>query len=66
MQAQPGGNYKFVLVYQDHLTKFVLLRSLTHKRAKEVANVLLDIFTTFGAPAILLSPILSGKTQILF
>jgi len=37
MQAQPDGNYKFILVYQDHLTKFVLLRPLTHKRAEEVA-----------------------------
>ncbi|CAI6360566.1 unnamed protein product [Macrosiphum euphorbiae] len=55
MQAQPDGNYKFILVYQDHLTKFVLLRPLTHKRAEEVAYVLLDIFTTFGAPAILQS-----------
>jgi len=44
-QAQPDGNYKFILVYQDHLTKF----------AKEVAYVLLDIFTTFGAPVILQS-----------
>jgi len=26
MQAQPDGNYTFILVYQDHLTKFVLLR----------------------------------------
>jgi len=55
MQAQPDGNYKFILVYQDHLTKFVNLRPLTHKRAEEVAYVLLDIFTTFGAPAILQS-----------
>jgi len=55
MQAQPDGNYKFILVYQDHLTKFVNLRPLHHKRAEEVAYVLLDIFTTFGAPAILQS-----------
>jgi len=55
LQAQPDGNYKFVLMYQDHLTKFVLLRPLTHKRAEEVAYVLFDIFTTFGAPAILQS-----------
>lgn len=55
MQAQPDGNYKFILVYQDHLTKFVNLRPLSNKRAEEVAYVLLDIFTTFGAPAILQS-----------
>lgn len=55
MQTQPDGDYKFILVYQDQLTKFVNLRPLTHKRAEEVARVLLDIFTTFGAPAILQS-----------
>jgi len=55
MQAQSDGEYKFILVYQDHLTKYVLLRPLKHKRAEEVAYVLLDIFTTFGAPSILQS-----------
>jgi len=55
MQAQPDGNYKFILVYQDHLKKFVLLRPLMHKRAEEVVYVLLDIFTTFGSPTILQS-----------
>jgi len=55
MQAQPDGDYKFIMVYQDHLTKFVILRPLTRKRAEEVAYVLIDIFTTFGAPAILQS-----------
>lgn len=55
MQAQPDGNYRFILVYQDHLTKYVLLKPLTHKRAEEVAYILLDIFTTFGAPCILQS-----------
>lgn len=44
-----------ILVYQDHPTKFILLHSLTHKRAEEVAYILLDIFTTFGAPAIIQS-----------
>lgn len=51
MQAQSDKNFKFILVYQDHLTKFVLLRPLTHKRAENVAWVLLDIFITFGAPS---------------
>jgi len=55
MQAQPDGDYKFIFVYQDHLTKFVILRPLRHKSAETVANVLLDIFTLFGAPAILQS-----------
>jgi len=53
MQAQSDGEYKFILVY--HLTKYVLLRPLKYKRAEEVAYVLLDIFTTFGAPSILKS-----------
>jgi hypothetical protein len=43
------------MVYQDHLTKFVILRSLTHKRTEEVAYVLSDIFITFGTSAILQS-----------
>lgn len=55
MQAQPDGDYKFICVYQDHLTKFVILRPRRHKSAEAVANVLLDIFTLFGAPAILQS-----------
>jgi transposase InsO family protein len=44
---------KFILVYQDHPAKFVLLRSIYSKRADEVAYHLPDIFTTFGAPNIL-------------
>lgn len=47
MQSNPDRDMKFILVYQDHLTKFVLLRSLHSKRADEVAYHLLDIFTTF-------------------
>lgn len=54
-QTQPDGNYKFIMVYQDHLTKFVLLRALTSKRAEEVAHHLNDIFLTIGAPCILQS-----------
>ncbi|XP_022907046.2 KRAB-A domain-containing protein 2-like [Onthophagus taurus] len=41
------------MVYQDHLTKFVLLKALKTKRAEEVAYYLFDIYTTFGAPVIL-------------
>jgi len=53
LQTNPDGNYKFILVYQDHFTKFVILRALKTKRAAEVAYHLLDIFTTFRAPNIL-------------
>ena len=43
------------MVYQCHLTKFIILRPLTSKRAAEVAFELLDIYLLFGAPAILQS-----------
>lgn len=54
-QTQPDGKFKFIMVYQDHLTKFVLLRALESKRAAEVAYHLNDIFLTIGAPCILQS-----------
>ncbi|XP_015187651.1 PREDICTED: KRAB-A domain-containing protein 2-like isoform X2 [Polistes dominula] len=54
-QSQPDGEYKFFFVYQDHLTKFILLRPLTSKCPKEIAFNLVDIFTTFGAPCFLQS-----------
>lgn len=47
--------FKFVTVYQDHLTKYVLLCSLETKRAEEVAYNLTDIILTTGAPCILQS-----------
>jgi len=53
LQSQPNAQFKFILNYQDHLTKFVLLHPLHTKRAEEVASHLLDIFLTFGAPVLL-------------
>ena len=55
MQSQPDGPYKFILNYQDHLTKMVTLRSLQSKTAEEVAYQLIDIFCLQGAPSILQS-----------
>ncbi|KAK4297539.1 hypothetical protein Pmani_030050 [Petrolisthes manimaculis] len=56
MQSMPSGsNKKWIMVYQDHQTKFCILRALTSKRAAEVAFHLLDIFLFFGAPVILQS-----------
>ena len=55
MQSQTDGEFKWILAYQDHLTKFVQLRATKSKRAAEVAHHLLDIFCIFGAPAILQS-----------
>ena len=36
--------YNFLLVYQDHITKFVVLRPIKRKTAEEVVNQLFDIF----------------------
>ncbi|KAL1488341.1 hypothetical protein ABEB36_014818 [Hypothenemus hampei] len=54
-QSLPDGDYKFILHYQEHLTKYSLLRPLTSKRAIDVAKELLKIFSDFGAPHVLQS-----------
>ncbi|GBN19420.1 KRAB-A domain-containing protein 2 [Araneus ventricosus] len=46
---------KLIMNYQDHATKFCLLRPLKIKRAAEVPLELLKIFLDFGAPYILQS-----------
>ena len=43
------------MVYQDHLTKFVVLHLLQKKSADLVVNHLLDIFFLFGSPDFLQS-----------
>lgn len=59
MQSQAvtvkGQTFRHILVYQDHLTKFVQLRALENKTANEVAYHLKHIFSIFGAPHILQS-----------
>ena len=55
MQAMPHLQNKWILVYQDHLTKICVLKPLTTKRAAEVAFQLVDIVLLLGAPAILQS-----------
>ena len=35
--------YKFLLVYQDHLTKFIVLRPPERKTAEEVSKTLMDL-----------------------
>ena len=55
MQTMPDGEYKWLLVYQDHFTKFIQLRPIKSKCAKDVAEALLDIFSIFGVPIILQS-----------
>ncbi|XP_062967528.1 KRAB-A domain-containing protein 2 isoform X2 [Cynocephalus volans] len=53
MQSNADGEFKFILYYQDHLTKFIILRPLKTKQAHEVVSVLLDIFTILGTPSVL-------------
>lgn len=55
MQTCKDGEFKFILNYQDHLTKFVVLRPLKSKTAVEVAYNLIDIFCLLDAPQILQS-----------
>lgn len=54
-QSHPDGKYRFIMVYQDHLTKFVILKPLKFKRAELVAYNIIDIFTLIGAPSVLQS-----------
>ena len=54
-QSLPDGNYRYIMHYQEHLTKFHLLRALVSKTAKEVSEKLLSIFLEFGAPHVLQS-----------
>ena len=53
LQLNSDGEYKFIMVYQDHLAKFVQLRPLKTKGAEKVAHYVLSIFLIFSAPAIL-------------
>lgn len=55
MQTSADGEYRFILVVQDHLTKFIHLRALPRKEARFVAENVIDIFLIFGAPSILQS-----------
>ncbi|CAK9292081.1 unnamed protein product [Gordionus sp. m RMFG-2023] len=53
MQSQPDGENKYIFVYQDHFTKFVILKPMKNKTAQDVAEHLTSIFNLFGAPSIL-------------
>lgn len=55
MQTLPDKDYKYILTYVNHFTKFCVLTPVKSKRAEEVAEALLPIFLTFGAPVILQS-----------
>lgn len=53
MQSEAYHDFRFIMVYQDHFTKFVILKALKNKHAEGVAFNLLDIYTTFGDSVIL-------------
>ena len=55
MRSEPDGYYRVIMNYQNHLTKFTILRPLKNKTSEEVAYQLIDIFCMFGAPFILKS-----------
>lgn len=55
MRNENDSHYKYILHYQDHLTKFSILRALPNKETITIAHQLLDIFTTIGAPKTLQS-----------
>ncbi|XP_066969193.1 KRAB-A domain-containing protein 2-like [Macrobrachium rosenbergii] len=55
MQSLPVKNCKWVMMYQDHLTKFCALRPITSKREAEVVYHLMDLFLLLTAPVILQS-----------
>ncbi|CAF1226094.1 unnamed protein product, partial [Didymodactylos carnosus] len=54
-QSRPDGSFRFVMNYQDHFSKFIILRPLTSKRAAEVAVHSVEMFCMYGAPCILQS-----------
>ena len=50
MITNPDVEYNWILDYQDHFTKWVVLRPLKRKFAVDIADTLISIFYTLGAP----------------
>ncbi len=55
MQSCRDREFKFILNYQEHLSKYLCLRALKTKTAAEVAYNVIDLFCLFGAPSVLQS-----------
>lgn len=55
MKSISADGYSYILQYQDHLTKFCILRPLKSKSVEEVSQHLMDIFCILGAPKLLQS-----------
>ena len=47
MQSELDGYYRFIMNYQDHLTKFTILPPLKSRTSEEVSHHLMDIFCMF-------------------
>jgi len=54
-RTEPDGEYKWLLHYKEHLTRFSILRPLEFKKAALVARELLQIFLLCGVPRVLQS-----------
>ena len=47
ISLMPGDNCKWIMVYQDHLMKFYVLRPIKTRHPKEVAAQLIDLSFSF-------------------
>lgn len=65
LQYAPDGQYRWLLIYQDIATKFIQLRPLETKQPSEVALQLIDIFSIFGTPTVLLNDDLEWTAEII-
>ncbi|KAK9883815.1 hypothetical protein WA026_002011 [Henosepilachna vigintioctopunctata] len=52
-KSTPDGRYSMVLAYQDHHTKFMILRPLQNDLPEIIAQELSNIFMMFGIPKVL-------------
>ena len=55
MQSMAYVNYTHIMVYQNYLTKFCVLRPLTSNRTTKVAYQLMSVFLLFSESTILQS-----------
>lgn len=54
-EANPSNDYKFILIYQELYTKFVILKPLKSNLPSVVADNIINIFGTLGPPLFLKS-----------
>ncbi|XP_053982525.1 zinc finger protein 569-like [Hylaeus volcanicus] len=55
MPTELSCNYKYFFVYEDQISKFIVLKGLHENTASEVARKLLDTLAIIGAPQVLQS-----------